>query len=120
MSSDNNNESTPSSSPSWSTESPNDIKTIKSKLHIWPLDEYNVKLLNEVHPKNWSNENKKYNDSNKNDDNDHDVAVYDLISIGAGAGGLVSTRQVSNFLNVIYLPLAHNFLFLFSFPTNQN
>ena len=76
----NNNEEPPSS---WSIQNSNDIQTSKSKLHVWPLDEYNVKLLNEVHPKNWSN------------NVDDDAMVYDLIALGAGAGGLVSSRQVS-------------------------
>jgi hypothetical protein len=53
------------------------------KLGVWPLDESNAGLLNEVHPRNYV----------MSCDEPHEV--YDLIAIGAGAGGLVSTRQVS-------------------------
>ena len=74
-----------SSSTTWSSE---DADVIKDEFQVWPLDEYNLELLNQVHPKSWSNE----NDSAA--DNNDDSAVYDLVVIGAGAGGLVSSRQV--------------------------
>ncbi len=76
----------------WSIQNESDIKNVKEKLHIWPLDEYNIKLLNEVHPKNWSN-NKKTEVTTSSNNNEE--IVYDLIALGAGAGGLVSSRQVS-------------------------
>ena len=57
----------------------------RSKLDIWPLDEYNAQLLNQVHPRG-------YEDVPKTTIKPHDV--YDLIAIGSGAGGLVSSRQV--------------------------
>lgn len=47
--------------------------------NVWPLDEHNVKLLNNVHPTNWKDPNE--NTSNK----------YDLVVIGAGAAGLVTS-----------------------------
>merc|ERR1712170_61460 len=43
----------------------------------------NTSLLNEVHPKNWSN--------TKN----NNMQEYDFIALGAGAGGLVSSRQTA-------------------------
>jgi len=69
---------------SWSGLNPEDKKDAKERLKIWPLDKDNVKLLDEVHPKSWPNR------------KDADPSlVYDLIAIGAGAGGLVSSRQVA-------------------------
>ncbi|KAL7451882.1 hypothetical protein ACHAWC_003661 [Mediolabrus comicus] len=47
--------------------------------NVWPLDEHNVKLLNNVHPTNWKDPNE--NTRNK----------YDLVVIGAGAAGLVTS-----------------------------
>ena len=43
---------------------------------ISPLDEYNTKLLDSVHPKEWVDPTPK--------------SIYNLVVIGAGAGGLVS------------------------------
>ena len=51
----------------------------RKELDVWPLDEHNAKLLNEVHPINYPSP------------DPHEV--YDLIAVGAGAGGLVSSRQ---------------------------
>jgi hypothetical protein len=51
------------------------------KLEIWPLDEHNAALLNEVHPRGYI----------QSEDAPHEE--YDLIAIGAGAGGLVSSKQ---------------------------
>lgn len=48
---------------------------------VYPLDIHNAKLLDAVAPKDWTNP-----------DRGEDF-VYDIISIGAGAGGLVSSRQ---------------------------
>lgn len=50
-------------------------------LGVWPLDEHNAKLLDCVHPRGWVNPQKP------------DDFVYDLIAVGAGAGGLVSAKQ---------------------------
>jgi thioredoxin reductase len=44
--------------------------------HVWPLDEHNLELLNQVHPSHW----KDPNSQNK----------YDLVVIGGGPAGLVS------------------------------
>ena len=65
----------------WSTEDPQHADEARTQLNVWPLDEYNAKLLNEVHPREYK----------ASTDKPHDV--YDLIAIGAGAGGLVSSKQ---------------------------
>ena len=46
-----------------------------------PLDEYNAALLDAVHPVDWK------------DPTPEPGFVYDLIALGAGAGGLVSAKQ---------------------------
>lgn len=69
----------------WDHENPNDAITVKSRLKIWPLDENNAKLLNEVHPKIWSPHENVFDEDK----------VYDFVAIGAGAGGLVSSRQAA-------------------------
>lgn len=53
----------------------------REQLNVWPLDEHNAALLNEVHPRGFV----------QSDTTPHEV--YDLIAIGAGAGGLVSSKQ---------------------------
>ncbi|KAG7369729.1 dihydrolipoyl dehydrogenase [Nitzschia inconspicua] len=71
------------STSEWTPGDVEQAKEAREKLDIWPLDEYNCKLLNEVHPRNYvSNANKK-----------EGSFVYDLIAIGSGAGGLVSSKQ---------------------------
>lgn len=35
---------------SWTPLDPDQIEQAKERLEVWPLDEYNAKLLNEVHP----------------------------------------------------------------------
>ncbi len=67
----------------WSESS--DAELARGKLKVWPLDEENVKLLDEVHPKSWEQQEAQPSDE----------TVYDLIAIGAGAGGLVSSRQAA-------------------------
>lgn len=44
--------------------------------HVWPLDEHNIELLNQVHPRGWVDPNAQ----NK----------YDLVVIGGGPAGLVT------------------------------
>ena len=61
----------------------NDSEIARDDLNIWPLDEFNIELLNQVHPKEW-----------KEDDVDEDT-VFDLVVIGSGAGGLVSAKQAA-------------------------
>lgn len=56
-----------------------DAAVAASRLHVSPLDEHNVALLNHVAPLDWQ------------DPNPH--IEYDLIAIGAGAGGLISAKQ---------------------------
>jgi hypothetical protein len=74
---------TPTTS-SWKANDPEQIEEAR-KLGVWPLDESNAGLLNEVHPRNYD----------MSCDEPHEV--YDLIAIGAGAGGLVSSRQVRDY-----------------------
>jgi NADPH-dependent 2,4-dienoyl-CoA reductase/sulfur reductase-like enzyme len=45
---------------------------------VWPLDEHNIKLLNNVHPPNWV------------DPSPSPGSHYDMVIIGAGAAGLVT------------------------------
>lgn len=45
---------------------------------VSPIDEHNVKLLNDVHPRNWKNPEKR---------------EFPVVVLGAGAGGLISTIQ---------------------------
>ena len=51
-------------------------------LEVWPLDEHNAALLDSVHPLAW--------DAEPSGDM---IPCYDLIAVGAGAGGLVSAKQ---------------------------
>ena len=51
-------------------------------MDVWPLDDSNVALLDAVHPRDW-----------KDPEPPSSEAEYDLIAIGAGAGGLVSSKQ---------------------------
>jgi len=67
---------------SWSTlavDGP--VPSCNGHVGVWPLDEHNAKLLDCVHPRGWANADKPPD------------FVYDLIAIGAGAGGLVSAKQ---------------------------
>ena len=68
-------------SQKWISGDAEQARFAKEHLDIWPLDEHNAALLNEVHPF-------KYTEST---DEPHEV--YDLIALGAGAGGLVSSKQ---------------------------
>jgi pyruvate/2-oxoglutarate dehydrogenase complex dihydrolipoamide dehydrogenase (E3) component len=54
----------------------------REQFEIWPLDEHNAELLNQVHPRDYASLKEPH-------------AVYDLIAIGAGAGGLVSSKQAA-------------------------
>ena len=71
----------------WTTSNPDQAKQARDQLNIWPLDEFNALLLNEVHPVDYDITSSKqvlpHND------------VYDLVVIGAGAGGLVSSKQAA-------------------------
>ena len=79
MATNNNNKEGPPWQPSPRASS-EDISLAKS-LSISPLDDANVNLLNEVRHRNYVNP--------------KPLEMYDLVVIGAGAGGLVSSRQVS-------------------------
>jgi hypothetical protein len=50
-------------------------------LGVWPLDKHNAVLLDNVHPVKW--------------DDSEPPGTYDLLVIGAGAGGLVSSKQAA-------------------------
>jgi hypothetical protein len=65
----------------WKANDPEQALEAK-ELGVWPLDASNAELLNEVHPREFL----------MSCDKPHEI--YDLIAIGAGAGGLVSSRQV--------------------------
>ena len=52
-------------------------------LQVWPLDASNASLLDSVHPRSWQPA-------------DHEEShVYDIIAVGAGAGGLVTSKQAA-------------------------
>ena len=51
-------------------------KDFDAASNVWPLDEHNLQLLNHVHPPGWS---------------DPSQDKYDLVVIGAGAAGLVTS-----------------------------
>jgi pyruvate/2-oxoglutarate dehydrogenase complex dihydrolipoamide dehydrogenase (E3) component len=70
-------------SSSWTPGDPEQAQDARSRLDVWPLDEYNAELLNQVHPRVYD----------KHDEKPHEI--YDLIAIGAGAGGLVSSKQAA-------------------------
>jgi len=79
-----------SSKSTWQ-ESLNEEKVIQSAsedLKITPLDSYNASLLDQVHPRAY--------------DNPQPQTIYNMVAIGAGAGGLVtaaaSTRKVNSSL----------------------
>ena len=63
----------------WKAFDDDHAKEARQSLEVWPLDEHNTKLLNEVHPRDYP------------PPTPHDV--YDIIAVGAGAGGLVTSRQ---------------------------
>lgn len=73
---------TPPAADPWN---PNDKTHVEEarKLDVWPLDEHNAKTLNEVHPRSYT----------QSTEEPHEI--YDLIAIGAGAGGLVSSKQTA-------------------------
>jgi len=67
-------------SSQWVAGDETQAKEARDQLEIWPLDEHNAELLNQVHPRDYASPNAAHE-------------VYDLIAIGAGAGGLVSSKQ---------------------------
>eukprot|EP00303_Exanthemachrysis_gayraliae_P008809 CAMPEP_0206011268 /NCGR_PEP_ID=MMETSP1464-20131121/12972_1 /ASSEMBLY_ACC=CAM_ASM_001124 /TAXON_ID=119497 /ORGANISM="Exanthemachrysis gayraliae, Strain RCC1523" /LENGTH=524 /DNA_ID=CAMNT_0053384923 /DNA_START=17 /DNA_END=1591 /DNA_ORIENTATION=+ len=56
-------------------------KITAETLNVWPLDEHNARLLDNVAPAGWQNPTP--------------AAEYDLVAIGAGSGGLVSAKQAA-------------------------
>jgi len=75
---------TTTTTSSWTAGDVEQAKEAASNLDVWPLDEYNAALLNEVHPRGYV----------QSCETPHEE--YDLIAIGSGAGGLVSSKQVRN------------------------
>jgi hypothetical protein len=71
-----------SSFMAWTPNSP-EQQSLSEELSIAPLDEYNAALLNEVRPLGYTNPRVEWG------------TVWDLVVVGAGAGGLVSSRQVN-------------------------
>merc|ERR1719375_1547869 len=70
---------------SWSEVAPSAVPVPDGGVHgevgVWPLDAENAKLLDNVHPRGWVNPTRGAD------------FVYDLVAVGAGAGGLVSAKQ---------------------------
>jgi hypothetical protein len=64
--------------PDFEAISPKDAHAVSQ---VWPLDEYNTHLLNNVHPPLWQDPPADTQDGS---------STYDVVVIGAGAGGLVS------------------------------
>lgn len=75
--------SSPSPSPWAPAASPSDplAREARDGLNLWPLDEPNALLLNEVAPRSYANPDP--------------LPLYDLVAVGAGAGGLVSSKQTA-------------------------
>lgn len=67
------------STETWTAGNAQQSEEARKDLNIWPLDEFNASLLNQVHPRNFQSQ------------TPHEE--YDLIALGAGAGGLVSSKQ---------------------------
>lgn len=63
---------------SWKAFDTEQAEEARTKFNVWPLDESNAILLNEVHPRDYVQSTQEPHE------------IYDLIAIGAGAGGLVS------------------------------
>lgn len=72
--------SVPCCATAWDPQSSGDV-ALASLLGLCPLDADNAALLDAVHPRSWQ-------DPTPPD-------VYDLVVIGAGAGGLVSAKQAA-------------------------
>jgi pyruvate/2-oxoglutarate dehydrogenase complex dihydrolipoamide dehydrogenase (E3) component len=70
-----------SSKLKWTAGDTEQSQEAREQFDIWPLDEHNVDLLNQVHPRDFKNQ--------------EPYPVYDMIAIGAGAGGLVSSKQAA-------------------------
>mmetsp|Transcript_27011 Transcript_27011/g.48838 ORF Transcript_27011/g.48838 Transcript_27011/m.48838 type:complete len:143 (-) Transcript_27011:576-1004(-) len=73
---------TPKQKSTWTAADEAQAKEARSKLQVWPLDEYNAALLNQVHPIDFESSEPPHE-------------IYDLIAVGAGAGGLVSSKQAA-------------------------
>lgn len=65
-------------SPEFENLHPKDIHVAS---HLWPLDEYNTALLNNVHPPDWRDPTAENADGS---------STYDLVVIGGGTGGLIA------------------------------
>ena len=63
-----------------------DPKDVHAVRHVWPLDEHNTKLLDQVHPPQWNDPKANSADGS---------STYDIICIGAGVGGLVTAASAA-------------------------
>ena len=57
--------------------------------HVWPHDQYNVELLNNVHPLNWQDPTATRKNSKKDGDGGGNN-YYDMVVIGGGSAGLIT------------------------------
>ena len=57
--------------------------------HVWPHDQYNVELLNNVHPFNWQDPTASRKTSTKDSCNGGNH-YYDMVVIGGGSAGLIT------------------------------
>eukprot|EP00966_Prymnesium_polylepis_P014244 329120-Prymnesium_polylepis.2 len=67
--------------PSWAA-GDSDLSEQAKELQVWPLDEHNAKLLDNVHPRSWHAPEPQ-----------DEAEPFDVIAIGSGAGGLVTAKQ---------------------------
>jgi hypothetical protein len=74
------------------------------ELATWPLDEFNARTLNEVHPRNYFQSTSEPHE------------IYDLIAIGSGAGGLVSSKKKCLTAQALHFQDTHLFLLVFFHP----
>eukprot|EP00535_Pseudo-nitzschia_heimii_P009655 CAMPEP_0197192024 /NCGR_PEP_ID=MMETSP1423-20130617/24416_1 /TAXON_ID=476441 /ORGANISM="Pseudo-nitzschia heimii, Strain UNC1101" /LENGTH=683 /DNA_ID=CAMNT_0042644833 /DNA_START=50 /DNA_END=2102 /DNA_ORIENTATION=- len=69
--------------PDFASLNPKDVHVAS---HVWPMDSSNTTLLDNVHPPDWNDPK-----ANKADGS----STYDMIAIGAGVGGLITTASAA-------------------------
>jgi len=60
-------------------------RDVHAAKHVWPMDEYNTKLLDNVHPPNWIDAPPKSKPAGKESN-----YQFDMVVIGGGAAGLIT------------------------------